>query len=88
MFVKQFISHTSGNPVANQFVITNNGETFFQSYRSIIAKYGKDGKLVLDSYYWDYSRTTAKYRNQFTGLTTDETKKRIKDGTIKLANLN
>ena len=45
-------------------------------------------KIVLDEYYWNYSRTTSKYRNEFLGFGVDECRKRIADGTIKLANLN
>jgi len=88
MNCKNLTSPRSGRPVANQFEINHNGEKFFQSYRVIVAKYDASGRLFLDSYYWDYSRTTARYRNQFTGLTTDETKKGIKDGSIVLCNLN
>ena len=33
------MTSTSGNKVANQFIITDdNGNTFFQSYKSVIAK--------------------------------------------------
>ena len=45
-------------------------------------------KITLDDYYWNYSRTTSKYRNMFLNETTEETKRKIKDGTYKLANLN
>jgi len=64
----------------------------FQSYNSIIAVKGwtKDGKrkVILDDYYWNYSRTTSKYRNMFLNELTDDTKRKIKDGTYKLTNLN
>ena len=83
-----------GNPITNQIIITDekkDTETF-QSYDSIIAIKGwtKDGKrkVTLDSYYWNYSRTTSKYRNLFLMETTEETKKKIKEGIYKLANLN
>ena len=92
-----------GNPITNQIIITDtkkDRETF-QSYNSIIAI--KDYKperysyavpeehktnVTLDEYYWNYSRTTSKYRNMFLNETTEETKKKIKDGIYKLANLN
>ena len=35
---------TRGNKIANQFIITDNGEEYFQSYKSIIAKKSK-GKI-------------------------------------------
>jgi len=83
-----------GNPITNQIIITDekkDTETF-QSYNSIIAVKGwtKDGKrkVILDDYYWNYSRTTSKYRNMFLNELTDDTKRKIKDGTYKLTNLN
>ena len=65
----------------------DNNQVFLQSYDSIIATY-ENNVLILDSYYWNYSITTSKYRNQFTGLSTKETKKQIKSGKIILRNLN
>ena len=76
-----------GNTVANQFVITDNGEEYFQSYRSIIAKKSQ-GKIYLDKYYWDYSRTTGKYRNLFLNETIAETRAKIKSGEYILTDLN
>ena len=65
MKVKNMTS-AKGNKVANQFVISDDlGNTFFQSYRSIIAKICADGKIYLDNETWDYSVTTAKYRRDF-----------------------
>ena len=82
-------STRTGNNVANQFIIYTNKGTYFQSYSSIIAFIRKkDSKVFLDSYYWDYSRTTSKYRNIFLNETTEETKRKIKEGIYKLANLN
>ena len=97
MKVSNMTSH-NGNKVANQFIIRNQeidehrfcGD-MFQSYETCIAfkGYGSiDGALYLDSNSWDYSKTTSKYRNQFTGLTTAQTKAGIKDGSIKLVDLN
>ncbi len=78
----------SGNNIANQFLIKTNKGKYFQSYNSMIAFVPYHGLIQLDSIYWDYSRTTSKYRNRFLGLTTDQIKQRIKDKTIKLTNLN
>lgn len=102
--VTNMVSPRTGNPVANQFLITINthpksvkeivtSETetkvYFQSYRSIIAvKDMLSDEIVLDQYYWDYSVTTGKYRNIFLGENTAQTRKKIKDGTYKLADLN
>ena len=80
-----------GNPITNQIIIDDNKKDTetFQSYNSIIViKDYKKGKTTLDDYYWNYSRTTSKYRNMFLNETTQETKKKIKEGIYKLANLN
>lgn len=77
-----------GHEVPNQFIVDNGmGTVYFQSYKSIIATKGMAG-LKLDAGKWNYSRTTSKYRNIFTGLSTKETKEKIKSGEIKLVNLN
>ena len=61
----------------------------FQSYNSIIAvKNYKTGKTYLDFYYWDYSVTTGKYRNEFLGEGIAETRRKIKEKIYKLKNLN
>jgi len=86
--VTNFISRTSGNPVRNQFIITDDNGTTFQSYNSTIAQKRHDGSIVLDRHYWDYSTTTGKYRNQFLGLNKAQTLAAIKAGSIQLADLN
>ena len=66
MKVENMKSARTGKAVANQFVITDNehNATWFQSYTSVIALVN-NGILFLDKDKWDYSRTTAKYRNAF-----------------------
>lgn len=91
MKVSNLTSPRSGCEVANQFIIIDNNVTYFQSYRSIIAKREMvDGKfqITLDSFYWNYSVTTSKYRNQFLGESTAETQAKINSGEYKLADLN
>ncbi len=81
----------NGNKVANQFIVHTPEATFFQSYNSIIVKTTfEDGQRVvyLDEYFWNYSRTTSKYRSLFLGENTQETKDNIKSGKYKLTNLN
>ena len=79
----------NGNQVANQFIIETPEGTYFQSYRSIIAFIDKKtGERTLDEYYWDYSRTTSKYRNQFLGEGVADTRSKIQSGEYKLADLN
>jgi hypothetical protein len=72
----------------NQFVINaDNGDIFFQSYDSIIVKKSA-GKVYLDSYYWNYSKTTSKHRNIFLNETTKQTIAKINSGEYILTNLN
>lgn len=74
---------------ANQFRINIPKGEYFQSYDSIIAYRSKDtGITYLDEVYWDYSRTTGKYRNEFLGEGIATTRERIRSGEYKLANLN
>ena len=88
MKVSNFRSN-NGNPIANQFLISEKDKETFQSYDSIIVvKNYKTRKTYLDSYYWDYSVTTGKYRNQFLGEGIAETRKKIETGEYKLKNLN
>ena len=86
--VNQMTSPRTGRPVANQFEIFTDKGVYFQSYRSIIAFKPYGGKTQLDEYYWDYSRTTSRYRGEFLGENTNETRRRIKEGEYKLVNLN
>jgi len=78
----------NGNKVANQFEIYTDEGKYFQSYRSIIAFKDNKGQVFLDDYYWDYSKTTGKYRNLFLNEGIVETRKKIKSGEYKLKQLN
>lgn len=99
MKIENMIS-ANGNPVVNQFIITEEGrgalgnfikrETF-QSYNSIIAvvtTWPDEERVELDERFWNYSKTTGKYRNMFLGETKTETQKKIDQGIYKLTNLN
>ena len=90
--VKQLRSATSGRDIPNQFIITTEDRKIFQSYDSIIAVKINMGNekdyITLDKIYWDYSRTTGKYRNQFLGEDIKTTRKKIKSGEYRLADLN
>lgn len=97
--VSQF-QNDKGVAVKNQFKIEyKDKEGFmvyvFQSYDSIIAiKYVEitddkvSERIVLDSTYWDYSKTTGKYRNLFLGEDKKETERKIKEGIYQLCELN
>ena len=85
----QNMTSSNGNKVANQFEIRDdNGNLFFQSYSTIIAKIDNNGQTFLDAEKWDYSNTTSKYRNLFLGEDTKATKKKIETGEYTLTNLN
>lgn len=86
MKISNFAS-SNGNDVPNQFLIEFEEIDVFQSYSSIIGiKFWGKG-IVLDVDKWDYSRTTGKYRNQFTRMDKKETEAAIKSGTVVLAPL-
>lgn len=88
MKVENMLS-SRGNKIANQFeLLDDQGNMFFQSYNSIIVKIDKSSKTFLDERYWNYSKTTSKYRNLFLGETTKETEAKIKSGEYTLTNLN
>ena len=81
----------------NQFIVKEGDVQYFQSYDSIIAKRLADTNayieptktlLFLDKTYWNYSKTTSKYRNQFLGETTKETQAKIDSGEYVLTALN
>ena len=89
----------NGSKVANQFIITDYYDsvrrTVFQSYKSIIVvktvntNNANAREIVsLDINYWDYSKTTGRYRNQFLGETKAETQKKIDSGEYILTDLN
>ena len=85
--VKNVIS-SRGSETPNQFIIETGEGRYFQSYNSVIAFIPFNGKVKLDSHYWDYSKTTGKYRNIFLGENKTETEKKIKNGIYELVNLN
>lgn len=98
--VSNLESPRTGKPVANQFLLTEEGRgvngnfirrEYFQSYDSMIAErivWPDRVDVLLDERYWNYSKTTSKYRNQFLRESTKETEKKLKDGIYKFGNLN
>lgn len=72
----------------NQFYISTDEGIYFQSYNSIIVFVPMYGKTKLDETYWDYSKTTGKYRNLFLGETKKEIQAKIDSGEYELTNLN
>ena len=96
--IKAFNLRTnSGASAPNQIVITYSTPTkeyrLFQSYGVLIVRNTLDKRTYkrtceLSRNYWSYSRTTARYRNQYLGVDTKQVKKNIKNGVYCLASLN
>ena len=92
--VEQMTSR-SGNVVPNQVILSEMSGKTFVSYGSKIVylsnNRGSDGlplEIIVDETYWDYSRTTGKYRNEFMDMGVQEVRNHIKTGRIKVGNLN
>ena len=67
-----------GNTIPNQYVIRLDNCDVFQSYETVIAIRDYDlDEVYLNKEYYDYSKTTSKYRNKYLGLTTKETEQKI-----------
>jgi len=82
----QNMTSRNGNTIANQFIISTDKGTYFQSYDSVIAfKPINGGKIQLGSN-WDYSVTTGKYRNMFLDEDKKETERKLKEGLYELNN--
>lgn len=86
--VQNMLSPRTYNQVANQFEIITPEGKYFQSYSSVIVFKANDGTITLDEKYYNYSRTTIKYRNQFLNETSKEVQQKIDNGEYKLVNLN
>ena len=59
------MKNAKGRSVVNQFIIENESKTMFQSYDSPIVEIDREKKIITVFKDYNYSRTTAKYRNQF-----------------------
>jgi len=81
----------NGRAIPNQIIISTPEATFFQSYGSIIVKTAFENgsrKIYFDETYYNSSKTTSKYRNQFLGEDTKTICQKIKSGEYALTNLN
>lgn len=77
------------NMKVNQVIVyLTDGTKVFNSYGTNIVEIDNKGNVTLDKYYWNYSTTTGRYRNEFLNETKSETEKKIKSGKYALANLN
>ena len=77
-----------GNKPQNQEIRYTDKGMLFVSYDTKIVLIPHEGKIQLDSQYWDYSATTGYYRNQVLGEGIAETRKKIESGKYELVNLN
>lgn len=68
------------------FIITKGNKKYFTSYGTVIAVVD-GGNVTLNKDYWNYSKTTAAYRNRFLGESTNETERKIAKGEYKLRKL-
>ena len=68
--VQNMISNRSGRAVANQFIIFDDDKRVmtFQSYASPIVTIDRLNETITIHHDWDFSKTTAKYRNQFMSI--------------------
>jgi len=73
---------------ANQFFVEYDGWEQFQSYKSVVAERKRDGTILLDRKYWNYSRTTMKYLGIFLGMKSKDIRENVSRGTFILTNLN
>lgn len=72
---------------ANNFVYADKDKRVLQSYGKIIAIEHQDGTVLLDETYYNYSKTTTKYRNKFLDLSTKEIDAKIKSGEFIIGSL-
>ena len=90
MKVQNMTSNRSNRKIPNQFIITDGNTEVFQSYKTTVIKTtcNHNGtKTFIDNGY-PFSKTTSKYASQFLGETSKEIKRKIKDGTYILTDLN
>ncbi len=81
--VENMVSN-SGNAIPNQYILTLDNCTIFQSYDTTIAVKFNDGTIVLSDDWTYSSSTTSKYRNIFLGETTAETRRNIDNNTYRV----
>ena len=72
----------------DQVIVKEGNKASFYSYGVKVAQVDDRGPILLDSTYWNYSRTTSKYLGRFLGESGDEIKKNVASGRYSLVNLN
>ena len=84
----QNLEGTRGNKAPNQFEIITPAGRYFQSYESVICFVPNEGQTLLDKKYYNYSKTTSKYRNLFLGEDSKTIEAKISSGVYALVDLN
>tara|TARA_R110002020_G_scaffold53200_1_gene149108 strand:- start:4491 stop:4784 length:294 start_codon:yes stop_codon:yes gene_type:complete len=90
------MKNNNNNIVKNQFIITAGNKKYFQSYNRIIVMIEYDiyysdevlEDIYIDPDYYDYSKTTTRYRNIFLGVSNDTFKKNLKENKYTFKSLN
>ena len=91
-----------GNPAKNQYILSDitikhispkGTENFYTG--TMLESYGKNiafklntGEVILATKYWNYSRTTAHYRNIFLNESKEDTFSKIESGKYTFTDLN
>ena len=75
-----------GYGAKDQYLLETKEGTYLQSYNSIVAFIGNDGKIKVGKDF-NYSRTTARYVTQFLNMRIKEIEKDIRDRKITIADL-
>lgn len=65
---------------SNSLEIEFKDKRYLQSYKSIVASFDRTNFTYTVYPMWDYSRTTAKHVSQWTGYSSKEIRRLIKDG--------
>ena len=81
----------NGRKVPNQIIIMDGNKRYFQSYNVIVAMVDTSEdfyQTYLDEKFWNYSKTTSKYLNEYLGMKSEQVKNAIKRGELILTNLN
>ena len=85
------MTSSKGNKVPNQIIIMDGNKRYFQSYDVIISMTDTSEdfcQTYLDEKFWNYSKTTSKYLNEYLGMKSEQVKNAIKRGELILTNLN
>tara|TARA_R110002020_G_scaffold93154_7_gene224861 strand:+ start:310 stop:609 length:300 start_codon:yes stop_codon:yes gene_type:complete len=90
-------SHGFRNPHTNKIVNNHHVINLWNDKKEILTRFYSYGTCIiqvinsevkLDSHYYNYSRTTSKYRNMYLQLDSKQIAEKIASGEIELANLN